>query len=118
MADNNQRREDAYKRASMNNMYDPKPLKEADRTDPLGVTKTVNKTADPYEPAKEATVRWVKFFRLLAEEFRLTPEQMLFAAELGALNILNAEDCPIKGSAKSKVRDEAFEYYRKSLQAL
>jgi hypothetical protein len=92
---------------------------ERPTNDPFGMRKKKKgELADPYEDGKEAAMRLTKFVALCASELELAPEQTIFAVELTALNVLNAEDCPISQEQRQRVREAAFKYYAQAVPRL
>lgn len=90
-------------------------LKERSPKDPFGKSEEADRDTS-MELAKRVAVKCVQFFGVISREYGLTNEQQIFVAELTALNILNAEDCPMKPAEVMAVRKKAFEYYKEALQ--
>ena len=92
--------------------FEQEPVAEERTTeDPFGFKK-------PSVPSEklpmEGAVRIVKFTMLLVKTFGMTPEQLIFAFELAACNIYNADDLPISSEKRDEIRKKAYEYYKKA----
>jgi hypothetical protein len=101
--------------------WNTRPPEPVERTakDPLGFgAKKKAAGGDPYSEAKEAAVRLTRFVGFCASEMELAAEQTIFAVELTALNTLNAQDCPVKGPKIEQIRQDAFQYYQRSLSKI
>jgi hypothetical protein len=105
----------SYEKLEKSPLAERLPAEERDPADPFGLTKKKKKSADPLEEGKEAAERVTKFIALCAAELGLSPENVIFAVELAALNTLNAKDCPVPAERIEQIRQAAFEYYRDSL---
>jgi hypothetical protein len=68
--------------------------------------------------AREVVERMVKFFQLCIGDFKLSPSAAVYAAELVSLNILNAQDIPLKPEEIEAARKEAYEYYEQIIRKL
>jgi len=90
---------------------------ERDPKDPFGLSGDQPRT-DDYEVAKKVAARLTKFFALCVQDFALTPRAAMFAAELAALNIFNAEDVPATAEEIEDARKSAYDYYVKARAAL
>jgi hypothetical protein len=93
---------------------------EDERTpnDPFGFAKPKKKTKDHYAEGKEAGRRITQFIGLVASEMGLDPDQVMFGVELAALNTFNAQDCPMSEEHIAKAREDAFDYYARSLREI
>lgn len=89
-----------------------KPVDAEERTteDPLGLKGPP--PAQGLEASLEATRRLVKFSRLVAGEYGLPPESVLFMVELFSLIYLNATDIPLTSEQIEKTRKAAADYYK------
>jgi len=101
-------------------LYEKIPQGVAERTersdvrdpeDPFGFKQAPAPKTDNIEAAKIVAEKLTKFFQLLIEEFRLTPGAAMFAAELYALNVFNAEDVPLTPQERDAARERAFKHY-------
>lgn len=72
-------------------------------------------TADPWADAKEVVQPLMRMFLLKCSELSLSPDDIVFAAELFALNVLNAVDYPGTPAAKAAAIRAADDYYAASL---
>lgn len=89
--------------------------KLADRSD---TPKLRQSTGDPDQDAKLLVQDLMPFFMLLGMEFGASPETLIYAAELFALNVVNAKDCPLDKAMRNQVRKRAFDYYAASLEQI
>lgn len=72
-------------------------------------------SGDPFQDAKVLVQDLMQFFMLLGMEFSASPETLIYATELFALNVINAKDCPLPKARRDAVRKAAFDYYVESL---
>lgn len=68
--------------------------------------------------AKDVVEKTMAAFLILSEDRNLSPAEMIFAMELLALNVLNAQNCPLTPEQINKVRAKALKYYEESLLKL
>lgn len=83
---------------------------ERDPKDPFGFTQE-REVADDYNAAKHVAVKLTRFFALCVQDHGLSPRAAMFAAELTALNIVNADDIPDSPEALEAARKAAYDYY-------
>jgi len=74
--------------------------------------------ANPWGEAQLAAEKLVRFFKMVVFDHGLTDEEIVYAAELFALNVLNADDCPLSGTAKDRATSLADAYYKAALKVL
>jgi hypothetical protein len=107
-----------YERLGKTASLEDKTVKERSINDPFGYQEDDSNPEDRWHKAKEVNVRVVKAFKVISEQWGLGPEEMIFAAELAALNILNAKDIPLPAKKIADARDAAFKYYEQSLPSV
>ena len=79
------------------------------------IPKLRQATGDPDLDAKLIVQDLMQFFLLMCMERSASPATMLYAAELFALNVTNAEDCPLPPAQRNAARKRAYDYYVSSL---
>lgn len=102
---------------------DPEKLKAV--YEQLGQLPATEAVAQPPPKARNAADRWadakevvqplMRMFLLKCSELALGPEDIVFAAELFALNVLNAVDYPGTPAAKAAAIKAADDYFAASL---
>jgi hypothetical protein len=104
---------DLYKGVEKMPFADAEAAEERPLSDPFGFAEKRQEPRAPREAAREATDRLLRFFHLVRGEYVLTPKDTLFAAELFALNVLNATDIPLSQEEIATERKDAYEFYKK-----
>ena len=82
---------------------------------PPEAPKAKRSGADPWAGAKEVVQPLMKMFLLKAAELSLGPKDLVYAAELFALNVLNAVDYPGPPEERRDAIQAADKYYTESL---
>ena len=80
--------------------------------DPFGFGEARKSPAKRWSHALEVVERQLAFFKLCSGEYKLSPEEMIFATELFSINVLNTDDCPLSAVKVEAARKAAFEYYK------
>lgn len=96
---------EAYKR------FESLPLAERQEPEP----EPVQDPRDPWLNGKEIAVRLTRFLIVCMRTFGGKAVDLVFATELFALNVHNANDLPLTPAARDAARKAAYDYYVASL---
>lgn len=80
--------------------------------DPFGFAEARKASDKRWGHACEVVERQLAFFKLCSGEYKLSPEEMIFANELFSLNVLNTDDCPLSSVKVEAARKAAYDYYK------
>lgn len=73
---------------------------------------------DPLYCAKKVVEDLMKLLELESEEYKLSPQELIFVSELIALNVQRAQNCPLSPERVEKIKARARKYYEDGIQLL
>lgn len=87
-------------------------LKERSDDDPFGLKEDRGVATD--QELMRVVLRFFRFFDLLLQEFKLTPQQAIYMMEYTALAVYNDKNCPLTPAQVKQARDAAVKAYIKN----